>query len=379
MGEPVYLDVVTALNQAGRGDIRVVGGRYGLSSKDTTPGQFIAVYDNLKLENPKNSFTIGINDDVTHTSLDYKEVELPHPGEVSCKIWGLGGDGTVGANKNAISTIGLVANKYAQAYFSYDSMKSGGLTQSHLRFGDEPIRSTYLVSSADFVAVHAPTYVNKYDTTEDLKDGGIFLLNCPWSAEELETRLPGKMKRDLARKHANFYIIDAAKLAVQVGLGEKRTNNILQAAFFALTKVIPLDMAVEDMKKNNYNSYFKKAGQKIVDLNDKAVDLGISAAVKVEIPASWADAPDTPCGRAQERLCLSSVTSCCPWTGSRATSCLCPCSRSTACWTAPGKTAPPLSPSAAWPPRCPSGTRRAASSATAAPCAAPTPPSGPCC
>ena len=294
VGEPVYLDVVTALNQAGRGDIRVVGGRYGLSSKDTTPGQFIAVYDNLKLENPKNSFTIGINDDVTHTSLDYKEVELPHPGEVSCKIWGLGGDGTVGANKNAISTIGLVANKYAQAYFSYDSMKSGGLTQSHLRFGDEPIRSTYLVSSADFVAVHAPTYVNKYDTTEDLKDGGIFLLNCPWSAEELETRLPGKMKRDLARKHANFYIIDAAKLAVQVGLGEKRTNNILQAAFFALTKVIPLDMAVEDMKKNNYNSYFKKAGQKIVDLNDKAVDLGISAAVKVEIPASWADAPDTP-------------------------------------------------------------------------------------
>ena len=294
VGEPVYLDVVTALNQAGRGDIRVVGGRYGLSSKDTTPGQFIAVYDNLKLENPKNSFTIGINDDVTHTSLDYKEVELPHPGEVSCKIWGLGGDGTVGANKNAITTIGLVANKYAQAYFSYDSMKSGGLTQSHLRFGDEPIRSTYLVSSADFVAVHAPTYVNKYDTTEDLKDGGIFLLNCPWSAEELETRLPGKMKRDLARKHANFYIIDAAKLAVQVGLGEKRTNNILQAAFFALTKVIPLDMAVEDMKKNNYNSYFKKAGQKIVDLNDKAVDLGISAAVKVEIPESWADAADTP-------------------------------------------------------------------------------------
>ena len=294
VGEPVYLDVVTALNQAGRGDIRVVGGRYGLSSKDTTPGQFIAVYDNLKQDNPKNSFTIGINDDVTHTSLDYKEVELAHPGEVSCKIWGLGGDGTVGANKNAISTIGLVADKYAQAYFSYDSMKSGGLTQSHLRFGDQPIRSTYLVSSADFVAVHAPTYVNKYDTTEDLKDGGIFLLNCPWSAEELEDRLPGKMKRDLARKHAQFYIIDAAKLAVQVGLGEKRTNSILQAAFFALTKVIPLDMAVEDMKKNNYNSYFKKAGQAIVDKNNAAVDAGITAAVKVEIPESWADAADTP-------------------------------------------------------------------------------------
>ena len=294
VGEPVYLDVVTALNQAGRGDIRVVGGRYGLSSKDTTPGQFIAVYDNLAKDEPKNSFTIGINDDVTHTSLDYKEVEIPHPGQVSCKIWGLGGDGTVGANKNAISTIGLVADKYAQAYFSYDSMKSGGLTQSHLRFGDQPIRSTYLVSSADFVAVHAPTYVNKYDTTEDLKDGGIYLLNCPWSVEELENRLPGKMKRDLARKHAQFYIIDAAKLAVAVGLGEKRTNSILQAAFFALTKVIPLDMAVEDMKKNNYNSYFKKAGQAIVDKNNAAVDAGISAAVKVDIPESWANAEDTP-------------------------------------------------------------------------------------
>ena len=294
VGEPVYLDVVTALNQAGRGDIRVVGGRYGLSSKDTTPGQFIAVYDNLRQDEPKNNFTIGINDDVTHTSLDYQEVELAHPGEVACKLWGLGGDGTVGANKNAISTIGLVANKYAQAYFSYDSMKSGGLTQSHLRFGDHPIRATYCVSSADFVAVHAPTYVNKYDTTADLKDGGTFLLNCPWSVEELEERLPGKMKRDLANKHANFYIIDAAKCAVQVGLPANRTNSILQAAFFALTKVIPLDVAVEDMKKNNYNSYFKKAGQAIVDKNNAAVDLGINAAVKVEIPASWAAASDTP-------------------------------------------------------------------------------------
>ena len=294
VGEPLYLDVVTALAQAGRGNIQVVGGRYGLSSKDTTPGQFIAVYDNLKQAAPKNSFTIGIIDDVTHTSLDYTEVELPHPGQVSCKLWGLGGDGTVGANKNAISTIGLIAGKYAQAYFSYDTMKSGGLTQSHLRFGDEPIRSTYLVSSADFVAVHAPTYIQKYDTTEDLKEGGIYLLNCPWSAEELEERLPGKMKRDLAKKHAQFYIIDAAKLAVQVGLGANRTNSILQSAFFALTKVIPLDMAVEDMKKNNYNSYFKKAGQKIVDMNNAAVDVGVSAAVKVEIPESWASAPDAP-------------------------------------------------------------------------------------
>ena len=294
VGEPLYLDVVTALNQAGRTGIQVVGGRYGLSSKDTTPGQFIAVYDNLRQDAPKNNFTIGIVDDVTHTSLDYTEIELPHPGQVSCKLWGLGGDGTVGANKNAISTIGLIAGKHAQAYFSYDTMKSGGLTQSHLRFGDEPIRSTYLVSSADFVAVHAPTYINKYDTTEDLKDGGIYLLNCPWSAEELEERLPGKMKRDLAKKHAQFYTIDAAKLAVEVGLGANRTNSILQAAFFALTKVIPLDMAVEDMKKNNYNSYFKKAGQKIVDMNNRAVDVGVSAAVKVEIPEAWANAADVP-------------------------------------------------------------------------------------
>ena len=293
VGEPVYLDVCTALNQAGRTDIQIVGGRYGLSSKDTTPGQLVAVYDNLAQDKPKNNFTIGINDDVTHTSLDYTEVEMAHPGQVSCKLWGLGGDGTVGANKNAITTIGLTANKYAQAYFSYDSMKSGGLTQSHLRFGDEPIQSTYLVSAADFVAVHAPTYISKYDTTEDLKDGGIYLLNCAWSVDELEERLPAKVKRDLYNKHAQFYIIDAGKLAAEIGLG-KRTNSILQAAFFALTKVIPLDVAVEDMKKNNYNSYFKKAGQKIVDLNNQAVDVGVSAAVKVEIPESWANAVDVP-------------------------------------------------------------------------------------
>ena len=271
----------------------MVGGRYGLSSKDTTPGQLIAVYDNLRQETPKNNFTIGINDDVTHTSLTYENVEFPHPGEISCKIWGLGGDGTVGANKNAISTIGLVADKHAQAYFSYDSMKSGGLTQSHLRFGDMPIRSTYLVSSADFVACHNPSYVTKYDMVSALKDGGTFLLNCPWTTEELEEHLPAKMKRDLARKHAQFYIIDAAKLAAEIGLG-KHTNNILQGAFFALTKVIPMDVAVADMKKNNYATYFKKAGQKIVDLNDKAVDVGVNAAVKVDIPAAWADAQDAP-------------------------------------------------------------------------------------
>ena len=353
VGEPLYLDVCAALNQAGRSDIQVVGGRYGLSSKDVTPGMLAAVYDNLDQAQPKNSFTIGINDDVTHTSLDYKEMELPHPGMVSCKLWGLGGDGTVGANKNAISTIGLVANKYAQAYFSYDSMKSGGLTQSHLRFGDQPIRSTYLVSAADFVAVHAPTYITKYDTTEDLKEGGTYLLNCTWTPEELENRLPAKMKRDLARKHAQFYIIDASKLAVQVGLGANRTNSILQAAFFALTKVIPLEVAVEDMKKNNYNSYFKKAGQSIVDKNNSAVDVGITAAVKVEIPDAWADAVDAPAAEIEAT----------------------PFVKETVCWTVPGRTVPPPILSAAWPRWCPSGTAVSVPSATAAWLPAPMRPS----
>ena len=286
------MDIVTALNQGGRNNIQVVGGRYGLSSRDTTPGQFKAVFDNLQKDVPKNNFTIGITDDVTGTSLDYEELDLAPEGQISCKIWGLGGDGTVGANKNAITTIGLEAEKYAQAYFSYDTMKSGGLTQSHLRFGDQPIRSTYLVSAADFVAVHAPTYVKKYDLTEDLKEGGIFLLNCPWkTVEELETHLPAKIKRDLYEKHGQFFVIDAAKLAAEIGLG-KRINNILQAAFFALTKVIPLETAVKDMKKNNYNSYFKKAGQRIVDLNNEAVEIGIKACRKIEIPVRWASAED---------------------------------------------------------------------------------------
>ena len=294
LGDPLYLDVVTAFANAGR-QATIIGGRYGLGSKDTPPSNVFAVYEELTKSAPKRQFTVGIVDDVTHTSLEEKpSPNTAAPGTIECKFWGLGGDGTVGANKNAISTIGLVANKYAQAYFSYDSMKSGGLTQSHLRFGDQPIRSTYLVSAADFVAVHAPTYITKYDTTEDLKEGGTYLLNCTWTPEELENRLPAKMKRDLARKHAQFYIIDASKLAVQVGLGANRTNSILQAAFFALTKVIPLEVAVEDMKKNNYNSYFKKAGQSIVDKNNSAVDVGITAAVKVEIPDAWADAVDAP-------------------------------------------------------------------------------------
>lgn len=293
IGEPLYLDVQSALIQAGRNDIVVVGGRYGLSSKDTTPAQFAAVYDNLLQDKPKNNFTIGINDDVTHTSLTIQPFKLHYPGQTAAKIWGLGGDGTVGANKNAITIIGLQADKYAQAYFSYDSMKTGGLTQSHLRFGDKPIHATYLVDAADFVGCHAPTYVHKYDTTADLKDGGIYLLNCPWNVEELDTELPAKMKRDLYNKHAQFYTIDATKLAGEIGLGN-RINTILQAAFFELTNVIPLEMAVQAMKQGNYDSYFKKGGQEIVDKNNRAVDVGIEGLVKVEVPEAWAKATDFP-------------------------------------------------------------------------------------
>ena len=293
IGEPLYLDVQSALIQAGRNDVIVVGGRYGLSSKDTTPAQFAAVYMNLSQDKPKNNFTIGINDDVTHTSLTVEPLKLHYPAQTAAKIWGLGGDGTVGANKNAITIIGLQADKYAQAYFSYDSMKTGGLTQSHLRFGDEPIHATYLVDSADFVGCHAPTYVHKYDTTAELKDGGIYLLNCPWNIEELDTELPAKMKRDLYNKHAQFYTIDATKLAGEIGLGN-RINTILQAAFFELTKVIPLDIAVQAMKQGNYDSYFKKGGQEIVDKNNRAVDVGIEGLVKVNIPKEWATATDFP-------------------------------------------------------------------------------------
>ena len=296
VGEPVYLDVVTALNQAGRGDIRVVGGRYGLSSKDTTPGQIVAVYDNLKQETPKNNFTIGINDDVTYTSLDYKEIELAHPGQISCKLWGLGGDGTVGANKNAISTIGFVGGKYAQAYFSYDTMKSGGLTQSHLRFGKSSIRSPYLIQSADFVACHNPSYVHKYDMVKNLKEGGVFLLNCAWDMEGLEKNLPASMKRALAEKKARFYTIDAIKIARDLGLGN-RTNTILQAAFFKLANVIPLEQAVTEMKNAIYKTYYKKKGQAVVDMNNASIEHGINELNEITIPAAWLQAKDEPVER----------------------------------------------------------------------------------
>ena len=200
-------------------------------------------------------------DDVTFTSLPTVELNIPKEGETACKIWGIGGDGTVGANKNTITTIGLAAGMYAQAYFSYDSKKSGGLTQSHLRFGKQPIQATYLVQHADFVALHEPAYLGTYDVTADLKDGGTFLLNCSWSREELPAHIPAKMKRDLARKHAKMYIIDATRIAREIGLGN-RTNTVLQAAFFKLTDIIPLDLAIQEMKDGIYKSYFKRPARK---------------------------------------------------------------------------------------------------------------------
>lgn len=291
LGEPLFQDVETVINRSSRSDIIVVGGRYGLSSKDTTPGQIVAVYDNLLNDEPKNNFTIGIKDDVTFTSLDYQEVDVTSENETSCKLWAIGGDGTVGASKNTVTIIGANTDMHAQAYFSYDSKKTGGLTQSHLRFGNREIRSPYLINTADFVAVHEPSYLGRYDVTKDLKPGGTFLLNCAWPADQLEDHLPGKMKAELAAKKANFYIIDATKIAGEIGLGN-RTNTVLQAAFFALTDIIPIELAIEEMKKGIYKSYYAKAGQKVVDLNYEAVERGITGMEKVEIPASWANADD---------------------------------------------------------------------------------------
>jgi pyruvate-ferredoxin/flavodoxin oxidoreductase len=289
-GEPLYQDVCTAFFDS---DIRpvVVGGRYGLGSKDTTPSQIKAVFDNLKAESPKNHFTIGIVDDVTFTSLEVKDdINTVPEGTVCCKFWGLGSDGTVGANKSAIKIIGDNTDLYAQAYFAYDSKKSGGVTVSHLRFGKKPIRSTYLIDKADFVACHNQAYIGKYDVLEGLKDGGTFLLNTRWSPEELEYKLPASVKRYLAKHNINFYIINAVDIAQKLGLGG-RINMIMQAAFFKLANIIPIEMAVEQLKKAIVDSYGHK-GEKVVNMNFQAVDRGVDALVKVDVPASWADALD---------------------------------------------------------------------------------------
>ncbi|MCI2111846.1 MAG: pyruvate:ferredoxin (flavodoxin) oxidoreductase [Ruminococcus sp.] len=291
IGEPLYLDVLAAINGSDFANVKVFTGRYGLGSKDTTPGDIIAVYRNAESEAPKKRFTIGIVDDVTNLSLPIVENPDTTPkGTHSCKFWGLGADGTVGANKNSIKIIGDNTDMYAQGYFAYDSKKSGGLTVSHLRFGDTPIKSTYYISKADFVACHNPSYVDKYDIVDDLKEGGSFLLNCPWDVEELSERLPGKMKKILAERHINFYTIDGIKIGKEIGLGG-RINTVLQSAFFKIADIIPAEKAKELMKAAAKKSYMKK-GQAVVDMNYAAIDRGMEDLKKVEIPADWANCTD---------------------------------------------------------------------------------------
>ena len=290
-GEPLYLDVVTAVANAGK-DIKVIGGRYGLGSKDTPPASVFAVYNELKKDEMKRQFTIGIVDDVTGLSLE--EVEAPSTaaeGTVECKFWGLGGDGTVGANKNSIKIIGDHTDKNVQAYFQYDSKKTGGVTISHLRFGDKPIKSPYYINKADFVACHVPAYITKhFPIVRDVKPGGVFLINCQWSFEELSEHLDAASKRYIAKNNIQLYMINAIDLAQKIGMG-KRTNTILQSAFFTLAKVIPQDDAIRYMKEKATASYLKK-GQDIVDMNHAAIDAGATAFVKVDVPADWADAVD---------------------------------------------------------------------------------------
>ena len=291
IGEPLYLDVLAALQGSKFGMVPVYTGRYGLGSKDTTPGDIVAVYRNMETDEPKRRFTIGIVDDVTHLSLDVKEnPDTTTAGTSSCKFWGLGADGTVGANKNSIKIIGDHTDMYAQGYFAYDSKKSGGLTVSHLRFGHQPIKSTYYISKADFVACHNPSYVDKYEMVEDLKEGGSFLLNCPWSDEELEERLPGKMKRIIAEKNINFYTIDGIDIGKEIGLGG-RINTVLQAAFFKIAGIIPEEDAKQYMKDAATKSYSKK-GEKIVAMNHAAIDKGMESFHKVNVPEAWKTAED---------------------------------------------------------------------------------------
>ena len=292
-GEPLYLDVVTALAAAGITDKKVIGGRYGLGSKDTPPASVFAVYNELKKDDAKRMFTLGIVDDVTGLSLD--ESHAPNTaaeGTIECKFWGLGGDGTVGANKNSIKIIGDHTDKFVQAYFQYDSKKTGGVTISHLRFGDKAIKSPYYINKADFVACHVPSYITKgFPIVRDVKPGGVFLVNCQWDFAELEHHLDAASKRYIANNNIQLYMINAIDLAKKIGMG-KRTNTILQSAFFSLAKVMPEAEAIQYMKDAALHSYLKK-GQDIVDMNYAAIDAGATAYVKVDVPASWADAVDT--------------------------------------------------------------------------------------
>ena len=291
-GEPLYQDVVMALAQAGRHDVTVIGGRYGLGSKDTHPASVFAVYEELAKDAPKHEFTIGIVDDVTHLSLDEKvSPNTAAEGTIECKFWGLGGDGTVGANKNSIKIIGDHTDKYVQAYFQYDSKKTGGVTVSHLRFGDKPIKSPYYINKADFVACHNPSYITKgFKIVQDVKPGGVFLINCQWDMEELEHHLDASAKRYIAKNNIQLYTIDAIDLAIKVGMG-KRTNTILQSAFFSLAKVMPAEEAIKYMKDAAEHSYAKK-GMDVVEKNWNAIDVGANAYKKIDVPASWATAED---------------------------------------------------------------------------------------
>lgn len=294
LGDPLYLDVATTLREAGLNDIVLNGGRYGLGSKDTPPSSVFAIYEELKKDNPRPRFTIGIVDDVTNLSLpEVKPAPITSaPGTVECKFWGLGGDGTVGANKNSTKIIGDHTDKYIQAYFQYDSKKTGGITISHLRFGDNPIRSPYYINQADFVACHNPSYVVKgYKMVQDVKPGGVFMINCQWSDEELEKNLNAEAKKYIADNNIQLYTINAIDKAIEIGMG-KRTNTILQAAFFKLANVMPIDQAVDYMKQAAKKSYSKK-GDAVVEMNYRAIDAGVDATHKVEVPASWSNpAPD---------------------------------------------------------------------------------------
>ena len=288
LGEPLYLDVVAALKGSKFDAVEIVSGRYGLGSKDTTPAQIVAVYNN----NDKKRFTIGIEDDVTHLSLPLGAPLVTTPeGTTNCKFWGLGADGTVGANKNSIKIIGDNTDMYAQAYFDYDSKKSGGVTMSHLRFGHKKIKSTYLIHQANFVACHNPAYVRKYNMVQELVDGGTFLLNCPWNAEELDKHLPGQMKKFIADHNINLYTIDGVKIGIETGMGPTRINTILQSAFFKLTGIIPEEKAIQLMKDAAQKTYGRK-GEDVVKKNWAAIDAGAQGVVKVEVPASWKDCTD---------------------------------------------------------------------------------------
>ena len=292
LGEPLYMDVVTALANAGV-QATVIGGRYGLGSKDTPPASIFAVYNELKKDQPKHEFTIGIVDDVTNLSLE-EDKNCPNTaaeGTIECKFWGLGGDGTVGANKNSIKIIGDHTDKYVQAYFQYDSKKTGGVTISHLRFGDKPIKSPYYINKADFVACHNPSYITKgFPIVRDVKPGGVFMINCQWTPEELAHHLDAASKRYIAENNIQLYTIDAIDLAQKIGMG-KRTNTILQSAFFSLAKVLPEEDAIKYMKEKATQSYSKK-GMDVVEMNHKAIDAGATAYVKVDVPADWANAED---------------------------------------------------------------------------------------